>query len=94
MRFGLDSVISEPVKRIQCPPPRPLSSTLSRRAVLRAGLTIATTLARRSAADGETKDTMLPLKQTDIATNGISLRVTEIGEGPTILFVHGFPDTA
>ena len=27
-------------------------------------------------------------------TNGISLRVTELGDGPAVLFVHGFPDTA
>jgi hypothetical protein len=25
---------------------------------------------------------MLPIKETDIATNGIHLRVTELGEGP------------
>ena len=30
----------------------------------------------------------------DVATNGISLRVIEVGDGPAILFVHGFPDTA
>jgi pimeloyl-ACP methyl ester carboxylesterase len=34
------------------------------------------------------------LKIYDIATNGISLRVTELGTGPAILFVHGFPDTS
>jgi pimeloyl-ACP methyl ester carboxylesterase len=37
---------------------------------------------------------MLPIKESDIATNGISLHVTEVGAGPAILFVHGFPDTA
>jgi hypothetical protein len=37
---------------------------------------------------------MLPIEETDIATNGIHLHVTELGEGPAILFVHGFPDTA
>jgi pimeloyl-ACP methyl ester carboxylesterase len=37
---------------------------------------------------------VLPIKETDIATNGIHLHVTELGEGPAILFVHGFPDTA
>jgi pimeloyl-ACP methyl ester carboxylesterase len=30
----------------------------------------------------------------DIATNGISLHVTEQGEGPAVVFCHGFPDTA
>jgi pimeloyl-ACP methyl ester carboxylesterase len=39
------------------------------------------------------KSAMLPIKETDIATNGIRLHVTERGQGPAILFVHGFPDT-
>jgi pimeloyl-ACP methyl ester carboxylesterase len=34
------------------------------------------------------------LKEYDIATNGIFLHVTELGEGPAVLFCHGFPDTA
>jgi pimeloyl-ACP methyl ester carboxylesterase len=33
-------------------------------------------------------------KRYDVATNSISLRVTEVGTGPAILFVHGFPDTS
>jgi pimeloyl-ACP methyl ester carboxylesterase len=33
-------------------------------------------------------------KEYDFATNGISLHVTEQGEGPAVLFCHGFPDTA
>ncbi|THD60650.1 MAG: alpha/beta hydrolase [Phenylobacterium sp.] len=37
---------------------------------------------------------MFPVKETDIQTNGIRLHVTEMGAGPAILFVHGFPDTA
>jgi pimeloyl-ACP methyl ester carboxylesterase len=35
-----------------------------------------------------------PLKEYDIVTNGISLHVTERGEGPAVLFCHGFPDTS
>jgi pimeloyl-ACP methyl ester carboxylesterase len=35
-----------------------------------------------------------PLKEFDIATNGISLHVTEQGDGPAVLFCHGFPDTS
>jgi pimeloyl-ACP methyl ester carboxylesterase len=35
-----------------------------------------------------------PIKEYDIAANGISLRVTEQGDGPGVLFCHGFPDTA
>ena len=34
------------------------------------------------------------LKEYDIAANGISLHVTEQGEGPAVLFCHGFPDTS
>jgi len=34
------------------------------------------------------------LKEHVIATNGISLHVTEQGEGPAVLFCHGFPDTS
>ncbi len=34
------------------------------------------------------------LKEYDIATNGISLHVTEQGEGPAVVFCHGFPDTS
>ena len=34
------------------------------------------------------------LKEYDIATNGISLHVTEQGEGLAVLFCHGFPDTS
>jgi pimeloyl-ACP methyl ester carboxylesterase len=33
-------------------------------------------------------------KEYDIATNGISLHVTELGDGPAVLFCHGFPDTS
>ena len=28
-----------------------------------------------------------------IETNGVTLHVVEMGEGPVVLFVHGFPDT-
>ena len=34
------------------------------------------------------------LKTYDVATNGVSLHVTEQGEGPAVLFCHGFPDTS
>jgi pimeloyl-ACP methyl ester carboxylesterase len=33
-------------------------------------------------------------KEYDVSTNGISLHVTEQGEGPAVLFCHGFPDTS
>jgi pimeloyl-ACP methyl ester carboxylesterase len=69
----------------------------SRRSLLTAGMTIGTTLALHNAAFAQVmigKGPMLPIKETEIATNGIHLHVTELGEGPAILFVHGFPDTA
>ena len=34
------------------------------------------------------------VKAYDIATNGITLHVTEQGSGPAVLFCHGFPDTS
>ena len=74
----------------------PRFSTPSRRSLLAAGAAIGTTVALRdnAFADGTIKDgAMLAIKQTKIAANGVQLRVTELGEGPAILFVHGFPDT-
>jgi pimeloyl-ACP methyl ester carboxylesterase len=34
------------------------------------------------------------MKHRDIETNGISLHVVEEGEGPAVVFCHGFPDTS
>ena len=34
------------------------------------------------------------LRSYDVETNGISLHVTEQGEGPAVIFCHGFPDTS
>jgi pimeloyl-ACP methyl ester carboxylesterase len=34
------------------------------------------------------------VKAHDVATNGVTLHVTEQGEGPAVLFCHGFPDTS
>jgi pimeloyl-ACP methyl ester carboxylesterase len=34
------------------------------------------------------------LKEYEVATNGISLHVSEQGHGPAVLFCHGFPDTS
>ncbi len=36
----------------------------------------------------------MEVKEYQIATNGISLHVTEAGSGPAVLFCHGFPDTS
>jgi pimeloyl-ACP methyl ester carboxylesterase len=32
------------------------------------------------------------MKQTQVKTNGVTLNVVEEGDGPAVLFVHGFPD--
>ena len=48
---------------------------------------------RRNFLAGST-DVDAPFKEYDIATNGITLHVTEQGDGPTVLFCHGFPDTS
>jgi pimeloyl-ACP methyl ester carboxylesterase len=45
-------------------------------------------------AKAETSGTDDGLKAYDVATNGISLHVTEQGEGPPVVFCHGFPDTS
>jgi pimeloyl-ACP methyl ester carboxylesterase len=36
----------------------------------------------------------IELKEYDVTTNGVSLHVTEHGEGPVVLFCHGFQDTS
>src|ERR1700674_526532 len=45
-------------------------------------------------AKGEDAGGDAGLKTYDVTTNGISLHVTEQGEGPAVLFCHGFPDTS
>lgn len=34
------------------------------------------------------------MRQREIATNGVRLRITEAGEGPLVLLLHGFPESA
>ena len=57
-------------------------------------ITGAVTYARMPASQKPKYDDGPLLKEYDIATNGISLHVTEQGEGPAVLFCHGFPDTS
>ncbi len=45
-------------------------------------------------AKGEDAGDDAGLKTHGVATNGVSLSVTEQGEGPAVLFCHGFPDTS
>jgi pimeloyl-ACP methyl ester carboxylesterase len=67
---------------------------LSRRSVLSADVGIGATLVSHDTARAQSKEAMPAIKETNIATNGVHLHVTEVGEGPAVLFVHGFPDTA
>ena len=39
-------------------------------------------------------DQVYSLIEYEVPTNGITLHVTEMGEGEAVLFCHGFPDTA
>jgi len=66
------------------------TSPVSRREFLAGGAVVGASmlLSRAGAAEGA------PVKEYDVATNGISLHVTEQGEGPAVLFLHGFPDTS
>jgi pimeloyl-ACP methyl ester carboxylesterase len=65
---------------------------ISRRTFLVGGTTVAASLLLRGIVEAESSGGSL--KEYDIATNGISLHVTEQGEGPAVLFCHGFPDTS
>jgi pimeloyl-ACP methyl ester carboxylesterase len=70
---------------------------ISRRSFLSGGATLGGSLLLGRMADAETffggADDP-ELKEYDIATNGISLHVTEQGEGSAVIFCHGFPDTS
>src|SRR5271155_6042353 len=69
---------------------------ISRRTFLAGGTAVGASLLLDQKAEAERFGAIdgPPLKEYDIATNGISLRVTEQGQGPAVLFCHGFPDTS
>jgi pimeloyl-ACP methyl ester carboxylesterase len=69
---------------------------LRRRAFLAGGAALGASVlsGRMAEAQGVGRVDGPPLKEYDIATNGIYLHVTEQGQGPTVLFCHGFPDTS
>jgi hypothetical protein len=71
-------------------------SAITRRSFLATGAAVGTSLVLGRAAQADTPPGLdgPRIKESDIATNGISLHVTEQGEGPAVLFCHGFPDTA
>lgn len=70
--------------------------SLSRRSFLASGSAVGASLLLNLSARANmfASSDAVPPKEYDIATNGINLHVTEQGEGPAVLFCHGFPDTA
>jgi hypothetical protein len=72
------------------------NSAISRRSFLAGGTAVGASLllGRVARANGFAGVDGPQIKESDIATNGISLHVTEQGEGPAVLFCHGFPDTS
>jgi pimeloyl-ACP methyl ester carboxylesterase len=81
------------VVREKCVIPVP---AISRRTLLAGGTAVGASLLLGRIARAESSGGVdgPRLKEYDIATNGISLHVTEQGEGPVVLFCHGFPDTS
>jgi pimeloyl-ACP methyl ester carboxylesterase len=71
-------------------------SAISRRAFLAGGTAVGASLliGRLAGADGFAGVDGPTIKESDVATNGISLHVTDQGQGPAVLFCHGFPDTS
>jgi len=69
------------------------SFVLSRRTLLVAGTAAAASLLEGRMAKAQISGETDGLKEYDVTTNGITLHVTEQGEGPAVLFCHGFPDT-
>jgi pimeloyl-ACP methyl ester carboxylesterase len=69
---------------------------ISRRTLLAGGTAVGASLLLGRIARAESSGGLdrPRLKEYDIATNGIFLHVTEQGEGPAVLFGHGFPDTS
>jgi pimeloyl-ACP methyl ester carboxylesterase len=67
---------------------------VSRRTFIAGGTAVGASLLLGQMAEAESSGGAEGLKEYDIATNGISLHVTEQGEGPAVLFCHGFPDTS
>ena len=44
--------------------------------------------------DSQTSADLFPTRRSQVQVNGESFHVIEQGQGPTVLFCHGFPDTA
>lgn len=67
-----------------------------RRNFLAAGAAVGATLMVGSMTEAATSGAgdSSGITERNITTNGITLHVTELGEGPAVLFCHGFPDTS
>jgi pimeloyl-ACP methyl ester carboxylesterase len=70
--------------------------SISRRAFLASGTAFGASLLLDRGAQAQSPGTSgVPgIKEYDINTNGVTLHVTEQGDGPAVLFCHGFPDTS
>lgn len=71
-----------------------LGGLLLRRAMLTGGATALGEMVDGNSARAQTPGLRADVKEYDISANGITLHVTEQGEGPAVLFCHGFPDTS
>jgi pimeloyl-ACP methyl ester carboxylesterase len=70
------------------------SLVLPRRTFLVAGTAAAASLLEGRMTKAQISRVPGSPKEYDVTTNGITLHVTEQGEGQPVLFCHGFPDTA
>ena len=89
--YSMDSNITAPAGALTPPP-----SIITRRTFLASGTALGASLLldRKAQAQSPPAGGGHTLKEYDISTNGVSLHVTEQGDGPVVLFVHGFPDTS
>jgi pimeloyl-ACP methyl ester carboxylesterase len=88
--YSMDSNITAPARALTPPP------SITRRTFLASGTALGASLLldRKAQAQSPPAGGGHTLKEYDISTNGVSLHVTEQGDGPVVLFVHGFPDTS
>ncbi|SFU26528.1 alpha/beta fold hydrolase [Paraburkholderia aspalathi] len=70
--------------------------SISRRAFLASGTAFGASLLLDRGAQAQSPGTggVPGIKEYDVNTNGITMHVTEQGDGPAVLFCHGFPDTS
>jgi pimeloyl-ACP methyl ester carboxylesterase len=71
-------------------------AVISRRTFLAGSIAVGASLLQGQMAKAERSGAIdsTSFKEYDVVTNGISLHLTEQGQGPAVLFCHGFPDTS